>query len=524
MKKLSSFLCALALLLSLSPRSLAAGPAGEVEVQFYNETAGQYDPLSTNDRVQVTLDGTPLELDVPALTRTLDGVDGRTLVPVRPIAEALGCTVLWLGETRQVTLFRGEDTVILTLGSDLATVNGQQVQLPGGVPAGIAKVDGVERTLVPLRFLSEELGAGVEWDNATFTAAVTSPLPEPEPTPVLPPEETTPPAGYLTAVEGNDNTDTVTLRLSAPPRYRVTDLGDRVCVDLLGFGLAGEHGGSLALESPVASAVRWAAHGDDIDPDFPYTTRVVLDLKPGKTLADNVSVLGDPNGYTVTLTLKSDSPTANRPTKPQDPTAYTVALDAGHGGWASGAAYEDILEKDLTLPMTLRAGELLEEMGYNVVMVRPEDVFMDLYDRCDIANQAEADIFISIHCNASATSDTFQGVFTYSYPGSEKGEALAQCIQDEVVAATGALDRGLLTNNYVVLRETYMPAALLETGFMSCSEELHRLADPAYQEKIAQGVAAGAERYLATLPPKGAKEPSPPPRPGHIEIILPSAD
>ncbi len=83
-----------------------------------------------------------------------------------------------------------------------------------------------------------------------------------------------------------------------------------------------------------------------------------------------------------------------------------------------------------------------------------------------------------------------------------EGERLAGCIQKAVVKAVGSIDRGLLTNDYVVLRETNMPAALLETGFMSCHEELARLVKPEYQEKLAQGVASGVEAYLATLPAK----------------------
>ena len=71
-----------------------------------------------------------------------------------------------------------------------------------------------------------------------------------------------------------------------------------------------------------------------------------------------------------------------------------------------------------------------------------------------------------------------------------------------MVAETGGIDRGLLTNDYVVLRETYMPAALLETGFMSCHEELELLVRPEYQEKVSQGVANGVESYLSTLPRK----------------------
>ena len=100
------------------------------------------------------------------------------------IAERLGASVTWVPETRQVILLREESTIVLTLGSATALVNGQAMELPGGVPAGVVKWEGRESTMVPLRFVSEQLGATVDWDNDTFTAILTSPgTPEPEPTP-----------------------------------------------------------------------------------------------------------------------------------------------------------------------------------------------------------------------------------------------------------------------------------------------------------------------------------------------------
>ncbi|MFQ7854719.1 MAG: copper amine oxidase N-terminal domain-containing protein [Flavonifractor plautii] len=80
-------------------------------------------------------------------------------------------------ETRQVILLREESTIVLTLGSATALVNGQAMELPGGVPAGVVKWEGRESTMVPLRFVSEQLGATVDWDNDTFTAILTSPAP-----------------------------------------------------------------------------------------------------------------------------------------------------------------------------------------------------------------------------------------------------------------------------------------------------------------------------------------------------------
>lgn len=494
MKKWMSFLCVLFLFLTLAGTAAAITP-DRVTAAFHDEETMTYGPEETVEVVNVLLDGTAMVSDMPAISQTVDGQDHRTLVPVRPIAEALGAQVNWLAGERKVEITAGEDRVVLTLGSAVAEVNGQKLTLPGGVPAMAARCGGAERTLVPLRFVSEQLHAQVEWDNEAYAALVTAPT-----------GQVRPPRSRLTRIAADDNAQTITLYLSAAPEYRVTDLGDRVVIDLPGVVIGSGQDGSLRPENPVVSRVRYAQHDDDLDPREEKLTRVVLDLAGGCTYKENVTVLGDANLQAVVVSVTPPETGAELPENPaMDPAAFTVVLDAGHGGSADGAKYEGVREKDLTLPVTLRVAQLLREKGYNVVLTRSEDVYVDLYDRCDIANNAGGDIFVSIHANASETKLDFQGTFTYSYPKSVEGEKLADCIQREVVAAAGSIDRGLLTNDYVVLRETYMPACLLEMGFMSCHEELEMLVQPEYQEKIAQGTARGIERYLATLPQKSGR-------------------
>lgn len=495
MKKLTSFLWALTLTAGLALPVKAVVPE-TVPVRFHDETTLQYGPEAAAEVVNVLLNGEPMETDMPAISQISESGDGRTMIPVRPIAEALGATVNWDGEARQVTISAGADQVVLTLGSPKAQVNGQSVDLPGRVPAVVARYGEAERTLVPLRFVSEQLHAQVDWDNDAFAARVTAVI--------GPPDPNAPPRGRLTRLAADDNAQTITLYLNSAPQYRVTDLGDRVAIDLLGVVIGSGEDGSMRPENPVVSRIRYAQHGTDIDPRENYVTRVVLDLAQNCTYGENVTVTGDANLQAVVISVTPPETGPVLPVLPEnwDPTAFTVVLDAGHGGSASGAVYEEKMEKDITLPVTLRAAELLREKGYNVVLTRNEDMYMDLYDRCDVANNVGADIFVSIHANASSTNLSFQGIFTYSYPNSTRGEALAGHIQKAVVAETGGIDRGLLTNDYVVLRETAMPAALLEMGFMSCHEELIKLIEPEYQEKVSQGVAKGVESYLATLPKK----------------------
>ncbi len=515
MKKFCLALVLTALLCALLPAALAAG--GEGQVSFYDEAAGRYlEPVRT-DLVALTLDGEPLEPQgAPALVQYL-GQDGRTLVPVRTVAEALGATVVWVPENRQVLLLRGEQTIVLTLGSASAAVDGVTLDLPGGVPAGVVKWEGKESTMVPLRFVSEQLGAQVEWDNDTFTAhiaTVQDPEPDSDPAPTPIPTPTPPVSledqGFVTNIIIDRKSQSVSIYTDHLPEYRVTDFGDRVVVDLLGTVLASGNPEliTLPVESNLISTVRYSQHGGDLDYGYPHTVRVVLDLKEGVSYQRNISVTAGSGGVRLTasgepapeLPEEPDQP-GFTPTIPLDPDKLTIVVDPGHGGARPGAVYPnaegvDIIERDLTLAISLKLRDRLLEAGYNVVMTRETDIDVDLYERAEIANAVNADLFVSVHCNASGTVPTYQGIYTYYFPDSKRGEKLARTIQPPLCALTGAIDRGVSKANFVVLRETEMCAVLVETGFMSNVEELTRLCDPEYQEKVAWGIAEGVIQYL----------------------------
>lgn len=515
MKKFCLALVLTALLCALLPAALAAG--GEGQVSFYDEAAGRYlEPVRT-DLVALTLDGEPLEPQgAPALVQYL-GQDGRTLVPVRTVAEALGATVVWVPENRQVLLLRGEQTIVLTLGSASAAVDGVTLDLPGGVPAGVVKWEGKESTMVPLRFVSEQLGAQVEWDNDTFTAhiaTVQDPEPDSDPAPTPIPTPTPPVSledqGFVTNIIIDRKSQSVSIYTDHLPEYRVTGFGDRVVVDLLGTVLASGNPEliTLPVESNLISTVRYSQHGGDLDYGYPHTVRVVLDLKEGVSYQRNISVTAGSGGVRLTasgepapeLPEEPDQP-GFTPTIPLDPDKLTIVVDPGHGGARPGAVYPnaegvDIIERDLTLAISLKLRDRLLEAGYNVVMTRETDIDVDLYERAEIANAVNADLFVSVHCNASGTVPTYQGIYTYYFPDSKRGEKLARTIQPPLCALTGAIDRGVSKANFVVLRETEMCAVLVETGFMSNVEELTRLCDPEYQEKVAWGIAEGVIQYL----------------------------
>ncbi|MEG1721173.1 MAG: N-acetylmuramoyl-L-alanine amidase family protein [Pseudoflavonifractor sp.] len=473
MKKIALFL---ALALALVFPAQAAAPNGSIPIELHHETSGRYEPGQA-DVVALTLDGEPLSAQVPAMVQ-----NSRTLVPVRAVAEPLGATVLWAPETRQVILRKGSSTIVLTLGSATALVNGKETLLPDGVPACVIKYKGSEATMVPLRFVSEALGAQVTWQQETYTADLVRAIST---------------NTQITRVSAQSDAQTVLISTDHAPVYELMDLGGRVVVDVLGAEISSGFPGAITVDNDLITTVRYAQHDNDLYPAYEKTVRVVMDLKKGITLEKNIRAEALPGGILLTtfLTDEDRQDITIPPTGPLDPTKKTIVIDPGHGGARPGAVYEGIKEKDLTLSISRKLGAQLLDRGYNVVMLRKTDVEMGLYDRADIANAIGADLFISVHCNAFENPE-IHGSLTYYHPSSKRGERLAKAISVPLSNATGAKDKGIADADFVVLRETKMCAVLVECGFMTNHEELMNLSSSAYQDKIAKGIADGVGVYF----------------------------
>lgn len=212
--------------------------------------------------------------------------------------------------------------------------------------------------------------------------------------------------------------------------------------------------------------------------------------------------LADLNANTTQDTSQTSQSNESTVTAPVDDGKIIICIDAGHGGNDPGAIAKSngLQEKDVNLSVALKLQSLLEGKVDEVVMTRTTDVFVDLSKRAQIANDARADVFVSIHHNSSST-DTASGTAVYSFPGSSAGAELAKLIQEELVKAFGWSDiagknDGARTANYAVLRQTAMTAALCESAYMSNPEEAGLLATDAFQQQEAGAVANGILKYL----------------------------
>lgn len=447
---------------------LAVSAAANTTLRIQNAD-GQYETRTVRT-VSIVLDGQTLESDIPAFI-----VDNRTLVPVRIVSENLGAQVTWKQDTRQVQIETGGTSITLTIGSSQALVNGEAVELYDGVPATMAAVGSLTRTMVPLRFVSEQLGAQVDFDNDTSTVHITTAR-----------EETY----ALTApVLGNDGTITVTAAPEAEPS--IFTLEGRVVIDFPSGVLSDSSFGKVQVDGTAVSAVRYNQYDNGYD--VSRVARVVLDLQPGATIDD------------LTITTTGGLVTVAQPDQPvtppveETPDAPLVVLDAGHGGKDTGAPYYGYNEKDLVLNMTLAVGEILEQQGYRVEYTRSDDTYVSLAARAEQANTQGADIFVSVHANAFPQNTAVNGLETYYLTGGGQAEILAECIHEAVLATTGANDRNTRTANFYVLKYTDMPAVLVETGYMTNEEECEKLASPEYQQQVAQGIANGIMDYLGPV-------------------------
>lgn len=181
------------------------------------------------------------------------------------------------------------------------------------------------------------------------------------------------------------------------------------------------------------------------------------------------------------------------------PAKLTIVVDAGHGGEDPGTiSPTGIYEKDINLAIAKKIAASLAKNHYKVIMLRQDDSTLSLEERYTTANAQQADFFISVHANAIENSNEVEGIQVLYYPDSEQAnEQLAQQMLKQLTTTTKAVDKGVISRpDLAVLRGTTMKSLLIETGFMTNEQELARLLQNAYQQKIADAVTKTVNYYM----------------------------
>jgi N-acetylmuramoyl-L-alanine amidase len=203
----------------------------------------------------------------------------------------------------------------------------------------------------------------------------------------------------------------------------------------------------------------------------------------------------------------------------------TICLDPGHGGKDTGNHTFWHSEKTYTLALALELRDLLQKAGFNVILTRNKDTFVDLPDRPALANRRGADLFVSLHFNATETGkNEVEGPETYCITpvgasstnargeganfgamaanrAEQKSLLLAYQVQKALVRNLGAKDRGVRRARYAVLRDATMPAILVEGGYMTHPVESKKIYDAAYRREMAQAIVIGILTYQRLVSP-----------------------
>lgn len=185
----------------------------------------------------------------------------------------------------------------------------------------------------------------------------------------------------------------------------------------------------------------------------------------------------------------------------------TIVVDAGHGGNDSGANWKDprVMEKTIVLAVSNYLAEDLMDEGANVIMTRTTDVRIALGERAAIANRSKADVFISVHVNSNKLNNSRSGTITFHHMQEPDGKLLATCIHAELVKATKLPNIGIWSDSriyqsgFAVLRQTQMPAVLLELGFINHSTDRSKMVQTAWQQDVALSIVKGLKVYFGDV-------------------------
>lgn len=369
------------------------------------------------------------------------------------------------------------------------------------------------RTFVPVRELTEGLGAEVNWDGENMTVEIKFG----EKTILLKINSD------VTYVDGKkkivEEDQVPKLALYSSPRVETkTMIPLRFVSETLGYNVSWDEKTSTVL----------IATGENISSEVVKTATIISDddLKEEDKKNKNSSVEFQSS------TEKKETKNAQKNNKSKifekagltedeykiDPKSRKVSkgfvqkgerikivLDAGHGGTDSGAIStidKTVTEKALNLDMIERLNERFLMLGYDVILTRSEDEYIKLLDRARISNTSDADIFLSIHFN-STTNSTSKGIEVLY--ASEKNVIiksveqvhLAKAIQKELIESTGSTNRGVKNRaDLIVLNKTKNVAALCELGFLTNREDMENITNSSYLDTMADAIVRGVENYV----------------------------
>lgn len=499
-------------------------------------------PRTLSSNIKIVVNGE--ELISPVVP---PNIEGRLLVPFRVIAEAINIDVEWDAEKRQVIAKGNDIEVVFTIDRTETLVNG----VVEDVTPQPFIIDG--HTVIPLRFFSETFKAEVGWDNDTRIASVDRSLIE-LPLEELPLEEEVDPnveiaqAQYFSTenMTGVVDTGNDTLNFRQQPTTNsaiIKRLEDGVTMRIIGFNkdwinveTNGQQGYvhsnfvklfennkpiSLLLEPVVEqdgmkTEISWYKHSTTkVDGSmgeantFSLQTNALYIEYPGlKTdifKAFSVLEKGEGNLARIELNEEYFAIVLNKTEKltvavyKNEPGKKRIIIDAGHGDKDPGAMANSLREKDIVLDVSLYLADILRDSNYHVIFTRNDDTFLTLGERVELTNALEADAFISIHANAASNVDV-KGTETFWNSGHQSVDSfnLATALNQELVKELATVNRGVKHANFYVIKNSFMPSALVEIAFLTNKDDAKLLSSEEFKKKSAEAIATGLNNYFTT--------------------------
>ncbi len=402
------------------------------------------------------------------------------LVPIREVCEPMGALVNYINVSKQIFVNFENSYLRLKIGDKTASVDEVDVKIPGDIAPMLISINGSSaKTMVPVRFMAENLGFDVDFDGENGIIKINQPK-EKEKSTIN---------NFKTTY--SDSKTTIKLTLDKPISEHTKP--SLTATDVLYFDVsdcAYTLPSTNKINKGAIKSLRFGIHEN--------STRVALDLE--NYTGYKVTLSNDKKTITITVNAR---PQSNENTKPDNAVTSSnkiVVIDAGHGGRDPGTSgtfeEETFYEKTVNLDIALRVKELLEENGITVIMTRDDDTYPTLEERSDLANINDAVIFVSIHANwaTSASANGYETYYSKLNNNSTTGlssEELAKSIMSQLSDTMSTKDRGIKTADHVVTKTSYMPAVLIEIGFMSNAEELELMFTEEFQNNFAKGICNG---------------------------------
>ncbi|QXM06505.1 N-acetylmuramoyl-L-alanine amidase [Crassaminicella indica] len=287
-------------------------------------------------------------------------------------------------------------------------------------------------------------------------------------------------------LETRNNSDVIVIHTKEQPVYNIMDFGNKVVIDVLNARLNIDKN-EIPIKQGGVKRIRTAQFANDIDGEI---VRIVLDIEDGQSLK-NIFVEHEGTDILVYTNKKTNLSSSYR--------GKIIVIDPGHGGKDPGTHNSalNLVEKELTLDTAKRLNDLLEKSGFITYMTRTDDTTLDLYGRPAVANELDAAVFVSVHYNYAENKKVSGVEMLYVDDPTRDCKRFAKTLQEEMIKALKAKDRGIKNEpEFVVIRETKMPAVIAEVGFISNPAEGNLIRTTEYRQKAAQALFNGIKRYF----------------------------